>query len=166
MQAILRARMTCRDMKSEWIFRSVLQILKPSILVTARAAVLVLMTLISAGLWYERPALAEVTVNDRASLFYTDDVALFSATRRLNLHGDPTQPVLDTALTGKGSDMVFDPDLQVSKLINLVLGADRSLYQGPGIHLCGKSTVQPGERGAGSIARGHSQTRTALDSCR
>jgi len=65
MQAILRARMTCRDMKSEWIFRSVLRIVKPSILVTARAAVLVLMTLISAGLWYERPALAEVTVNGR-----------------------------------------------------------------------------------------------------
>jgi hypothetical protein len=55
-----------------WIFRSVLRIVKPSILVTTRAAVLVLMTLISAGLWYERPALAEVTVTGRASLFYTD----------------------------------------------------------------------------------------------
>jgi hypothetical protein len=32
-----------------WIFRSVLRIVKPSILVTTRAAVLVLMTLISAG---------------------------------------------------------------------------------------------------------------------
>lgn len=65
----------------------------------------------------ETTALAEVTVDSSATLFYTDDVALFSATRRLNLHGDPTQPALDTSLTGKGSDMVIEPDLVVSKLI-------------------------------------------------
>jgi hypothetical protein len=65
----------------------------------------------------ETRALAEVTVDGRATLFYTDDAALFSATRRLSAHGDPTQPALDTSLTGKGSDMVFEPDLIVSKLI-------------------------------------------------
>ncbi|MGA6826365.1 hypothetical protein ACO9S2_02005 [Nitrospira sp. NS4] len=65
----------------------------------------------------ETTALAEVTAEGRATLFYTDDVALFSATRRLSVHGDPTQPALDTSLTGKGSDMVFEPDLIVSKLI-------------------------------------------------
>lgn len=63
------------------------------------------------------PAMADWTVNAGGSLFYTDDVALFSATRRLNLHGDPTQPALDTSLTGKGSDMVFEPDLLVTKYI-------------------------------------------------
>ena len=63
------------------------------------------------------PAMADWAVTAGGNLFYTDDVALFSATRRLNLHGDPTQPALDTALTGKGSDMVFDPDLRVSKSI-------------------------------------------------
>ena len=65
----------------------------------------------------EPMALAEVTVEGRANLFYTDDVALFSATRRLSVHEDPTQPALDTSLTGKGSDMVFEPDLILSKLI-------------------------------------------------
>lgn len=58
---------------------------------------------------------ADWSVNAVGNLHYTDDVALFSATRRLNLHGDPTQPVLDSVLTGKGSDMVFEPNLNVAK---------------------------------------------------
>jgi hypothetical protein len=61
------------------------------------------------------PAMADWSVNAAGNLFYTDDVALFSATRRLDLHGDPTQPVLDTSLTGQGSDMVFEPDATVTK---------------------------------------------------
>lgn len=60
-------------------------------------------------------AAAEWSVNAVGNLHYTDDVALFSATRRLNLHGDPTQPVLDSVLLDKGSDMVFEPDLNVAK---------------------------------------------------
>jgi hypothetical protein len=60
-------------------------------------------------------AAADWSVNAVGDLHYTDDVALFSATRRLDLHGDPTQPVLDSVLTGKGSDMVFEPDLNVAK---------------------------------------------------
>jgi hypothetical protein len=51
------------------------------------------------------------------SLFYTDDVALFSATRRSSLDGDPSQPVLDVSRTGIGKDMVFEPYLRLSKLI-------------------------------------------------
>lgn len=68
-------------------------------------------------LLFETPAFAEVAVEGRATLFYTDDVGLFSATRRLSVHEDPTQPALDTSLTGKGSDMVVEPDLILSKLI-------------------------------------------------
>jgi len=60
------------------------------------------------------PCLAEWTVSAQGTLFYIDDVGLFSATRRLNLHGDPTQPAIDTTLTGKGSDMVFEPDVNVT----------------------------------------------------
>jgi hypothetical protein len=51
------------------------------------------------------------------SLFYTDDVALFSATRRSSLDGDPSQPVLDVSRTGIGKDMVFEPYMRLSKLI-------------------------------------------------
>src|SRR3972149_1526433 len=68
------------------------------------------------------PAMADWAVTGGGNLFYTDDVALFSATRRLNLHGDPTQPALDTGQTGKGSDMVFEPDLLLSKSFTSSLG--------------------------------------------
>ena len=42
--------------------------------------------------------------------YYTDDVALFSATRRLSLKDDPTQPNIDN--TGQGSDFVYEPSLE------------------------------------------------------
>ncbi|SEA63018.1 hypothetical protein [Nitrosospira multiformis] len=56
---------------------------------------------------------ADWFANAEGTLHYTDDAALFSATRRLNLEADPTQPALDSSLLGKGSDMVFEPDLNV-----------------------------------------------------
>jgi hypothetical protein len=76
------------------------------------------------------PAWAEWTVNTQGNLFYTDDVALFSATRRLNLHGDPTQPVIDTALTGRGSDMVFEPDINVIKAFASQFGRTELSFRG------------------------------------
>jgi hypothetical protein len=60
------------------------------------------------------PVSAGVTVQGRGILFYTDDVGIFSATRRLSRDGDPTQPALDSRLTDKGSDVVFEPDLTLS----------------------------------------------------
>jgi hypothetical protein len=100
---------------------------------TKKAAIALLCLAAFASVWLcETRALAEVTVDGRANLFYTDDVALFSATRRLNLHGDPTQPALDTSLTGKGSDMVFDPDLKVSKLITSSWGRTDLSVRGQG----------------------------------
>lgn len=75
-------------------------------------------------------AWAEWTVNTQGNLFYTDDVALFSATRRLNLHGDPTQPVVDTLLTGKGSDLVFEPTLNVAKSFASRLGRTELSFRG------------------------------------
>jgi len=61
--------------------------------------------------WLTTPAaVAEITIEGRALLFYTDDVGIFSATRRLTRDEDPTQPAIDTRLTDKGSDVVFEPD--------------------------------------------------------
>ena len=48
-------------------------------------------------------------------MFYTDDVGVFSATRRLTLDGDPTQPALDDRSTGQGSDAVFESMLDVAR---------------------------------------------------
>ena len=42
--------------------------------------------------------------------YYTDDVALFSATRRLSLKDDPTQPNIDK--TGQGSDFIYEPSVE------------------------------------------------------
>jgi len=67
-----------------------------------------------ASLVVATPAAAEVTVQGRGILFYTDDVGIFSATRRLTRDGDPTQPAIDSRLANQGSDVVFEPDLTLS----------------------------------------------------
>ncbi|MDR4465544.1 MAG: hypothetical protein MRJ66_14860, partial [Nitrospira sp.] len=67
-------------------------------------------------------ALAEWSVTASGNVFYTDDVALFSATRRSGLDGDPSQPVLDVTRTGLGSDMVFEPGFLIANSITTGLG--------------------------------------------
>jgi hypothetical protein len=43
--------------------------------------------------------------------FYTDDVALFSVTRRLSLKDDPTQPTVDRP--SQGGDFVYEPSAEL-----------------------------------------------------
>ena len=52
-------------------------------------------------------------VGGEMNAFYTDDVALFSASQRLSLQEDPTQPVIQT--TGQGSSGVFEPAAYVTR---------------------------------------------------
>jgi hypothetical protein len=61
------------------------------------------------------PAFAEELLTTSGTMFYTDDVGVFSATRRLSRDGDPTQPALDESLTGQGADAVFEPMLNIGK---------------------------------------------------
>lgn len=61
--------------------------------------------------------LAEWSAIAANALFYTDAATLFSATRRSTLDGDPSEPVLETSVVGKGSDMVYEPSLRVMKFI-------------------------------------------------
>lgn len=65
---------------------------------------------------------AEWKVTGESYLFYTDDAALFSATRRLSRNQDPTQPVLDRELAGQGDDIIYEPAAQVSKSLSLLGG--------------------------------------------
>jgi len=60
-------------------------------------------------------ASAELHVEGTGILFYTDDVGIFSATRRLSRDGDPTQPAIDSQLTNQGSDVIFEPRLDIGK---------------------------------------------------
>lgn len=72
------------------------------------------------------------SVEGRGILFYTDDVGLFSATRRLSRDGDPTQPAIDSALTNKGADMVFEPMLSLTRSLTNNLGRLDLNVQGQG----------------------------------
>ncbi|NOS75717.1 MAG: hypothetical protein HOP36_14540 [Methyloglobulus sp.] len=54
---------------------------------------------------------AEWSVNTNNDAYYTDDVALFSVTRRLSLKDDPTQPVVDRP--AQGGDFVYEPSAEL-----------------------------------------------------
>src|SRR5678816_564018 len=83
--------------------------------------------------WLTTPvAVAETTIEGRALLFYTDDVGIFSATRRLTRDGDPTQPALDTTLTDKGSDVVFEPDAKLATTFDNRFGKTELNVRGQG----------------------------------
>lgn len=78
------------------------------------------------------PALGETSIEGRVNLFYTDDVGIFSATRRLTRDGDPTQPALDTNLTNKGSDVVFEPDAKLATTFDNRFGKTELNVRGQG----------------------------------
>ncbi|NOT84492.1 MAG: hypothetical protein HOP02_06845 [Methylococcaceae bacterium] len=53
-------------------------------------------------------------------MYYTDDVALFSVTRRLSLKDDPTQPVVDRP--NQGGDFIYEPSAALEWSGNNALG--------------------------------------------
>ena len=61
--------------------------------------------------------LAEWSAIAGNALFYTHAANLFSSTRRSMLDGDPSEPVLENSVIGKGKDMVYEPSLRVMKFI-------------------------------------------------
>ncbi len=72
------------------------------------------------------------SLEGRGTLFYTDDVGLFSAARRLSRDSDPTQPAIDSKLTDQGSDMVFEPVANVTRSMTNNLGRLDLNVQGQG----------------------------------
>ncbi len=80
------------------------------------------------GFW--EVAKAEWTLNLEGTVFYTDDVSLFSAAQRLSLQEDPTQPVID--MTDQGDDVVFEPVLTVGKTFTSQLGTTTLTVRGQG----------------------------------
>jgi len=75
---------------------------------------------------------ADWSATTQGTFFFTDDVGVFSATRRLTRDGDPTQPALDSRLTGQGSDFVFDPQVEVAKSFDNRIGTTTLNVQGGG----------------------------------
>ena len=89
-------------------------------------------------------AFAELTVEGTAILFYTDDVGIFSATRRLSRDGDPTQPAIGSRLTNKGSDVVFEPQLDVAKSFATRYGTTTVDVRGQGFILTDNTRFNQG----------------------
>jgi len=56
-------------------------------------------------------AQAEWSAGGAFSTYYTDDVGLFSVTRRLSLDEDPTQPIVDEPQ--QGADAVYEPSASI-----------------------------------------------------
>lgn len=88
------------------------------------------MLLMAAPLALAGPEAVEVTVS--SGFYYTDDVAIFSATERLSLNADPTQPALDEWLTGQGDDGVYEPVLKLAKAFTSGYGTTRLEATGDG----------------------------------
>jgi hypothetical protein len=63
---------------------------------------------------------AEWNASAGSVLYYTNDAALFSATRRLSRNQDPTQPVIDGKLAKQGKDMVYEPSAKIVKSFSLL----------------------------------------------
>ena len=95
----------------------------------------VVLFVVIASIW-PTPRLASAaeswSLEGRGTLFYTDDVGLFSASRRLSRDGDPTQPAIDSKLTDQGSDMVFEPVANVTRSMTNNLGRLDLNVQGQG----------------------------------
>ncbi len=75
---------------------------------------------LSGLLMFPGVGVAEWSIRSEGKIFYTNDAALFSATRRLGRAEDPTQPVVDGGLAKQGDDMVFEPVAEVAKSFPLL----------------------------------------------
>jgi len=93
------------------------------------------------------PCMAEWELDVRSHVYYTDDVALFSATRRLSRHQDPTQPALDSALADHGDDVVYEPLAQVTTTFDLLGRNTKLLVRGQGFVFVDHSQFNHGSLG-------------------
>ena len=106
-----------------------------------------LLTLLICILSPAAPSFAEWKVSTENTLFYTNDAALFSATRRLSRKLDPTQPVIDGRLAKQGSDMVFEPKAQIAKSFSLMGRPTKVAVRGQGFVFADKTRFNHGSLG-------------------
>ncbi|MDH4193610.1 MAG: hypothetical protein OEY80_13035 [Nitrospirota bacterium] len=90
---------------------------------------------------------AEWKVSGESNVYYTDDAALFSATRRLARLQDPTQPVIDSKLANQGNDVVFEPVAQIGKSFSLMGRQTRVVVRGQGFVFTNNTRFSHGSLG-------------------
>jgi hypothetical protein len=108
------------------------------------------------------PAQAEWIVRTAGTLFWTDDIGVFSATRRLSRDGDPTQPALDSVLTDKGSSVVFEPKLILSTSLPNRLGTMELSALGQGFLFSEDSRFNQGMLGLEALQSFSPETRLRM----
>jgi len=96
---------------------------------------------------FASPCIAEWELDVRSNAYYTDDVALFSATRRLSRHQDPTQPALDSSLADQGDGFVYEPMAQVTTTFDLMGRNTKFLVRGQGFVFVDNSRFNHGSLG-------------------
>jgi hypothetical protein len=77
-------------------------------------------------------AAADWSAVSRATTYFTSDVGLFTASQRLSRDADPTQPALDTRLTGQGSDGVMETMVQLTDAVESAHGKTSFDVRGDG----------------------------------
>lgn len=116
---------------------------------TKASIVLILFPIICVGLLFPPPSQAEWGLEVANNVFYTDDVALFSATRRLSRHQDPTQPALDSALADQGDDVIYEPTAKVTKKFELMGTPSKIIVRGQGFVFLNETEYTHGSLGVG-----------------
>ncbi|MEX2493234.1 MAG: hypothetical protein WD425_15895 [Nitrospirales bacterium] len=112
-----------------------------------RYSLIILLSFLLNILFHTSPSFAEWTFSGESNFYYTDDAALFSATRRLARHQDPTQPVIDRKLANQGNDVVFEPAGQIVKSFSLMGRHTQLAVRGQGFVFTDKTQFNHGSLG-------------------
>ena len=99
---------------------------------------------------FASPCMAEWGLDLRSNVFYTDDVALFSATQRLTRNQDPTQPAIDRDLANQGDGFVYDTMATVTTTFDLLGRNTKLLVRGQGFVFVDDSRFNHGSLGVGA----------------
>ncbi|MDR4493954.1 MAG: hypothetical protein R3B74_05970 [Nitrospirales bacterium] len=112
-----------------------------------RDSIIILLSLLVDMLFLASSSFAEWKVSGESNVYYTDDAALFSATRRLSRNQDPTQPVIDRKLANQGNDVVFEPVAYISKSFPLMGRHTQLAVRGQGFVFADNSQFNHGSLG-------------------
>lgn len=91
--------------------------------------------------------LANWQIETDGKIFYTDDASVFSASQRLSVDEDPTQPVLD--VTDQGDDWVFEPEVILRRMWTTGMGKTTVEARGQGFIFTDQSNFSHATFGLG-----------------
>jgi hypothetical protein len=108
------------------------------------------------------PSCAEWSARGESNVYYTDDAAVFSSTRRLARNQEPTQPVIDGKMANQGDDVVFEPVAQLAKSFSLMGRHTQLVVRGQGFMFADNTRFNHGTIGVQATHNLTSSTRLIL----